>query len=275
MRKILLAAAALVVIGAAVGASVYYFTKGVADTASAFFATIASTGPEVAYRSASPAFQQAMSESSFTALVNRAGLTRFKSASWPERAVENGQGSVSGTLMLDGDVSLPAKVQLIKNAAGAWKVFNFTLQMPGGAQQGEPQPRPASGDQVSALIGDRAWSADGLSLVVLKLGNTVLVNTAPVVKPDSTIDATSLRLQFDAKTTGAQKLTRNCQKNEPCIELSANDSHYKIDESPNAAAILTITKMDAGRIEGEFSADMISLEGKLAIHQGRFVVSVK
>lgn len=292
MRKILLALGIVVVIGAAVGTSVYYFTKGVADTATVFFATIASSGPENAYRSASPAFQQAMSESSFAALANRAGLRRFKSASWPEREIENGRGSVSGTLLLDGDVSLPARVELTKNAAGAWQVFNFTLQMPGIAQQNAAQPQPATsppsqnqppkivastqeGDRVSAEIGDRTWSAGGSSLIVVKLGSTVLVNTAPIIKPDRTIDATTLRLQFDASATGTQKLTRDCQKNAPCIELSTNDSHYKTDESPNAEAALTITKMEAGKIEGDFSADMISLEGKLALHQGHFVVSVQ
>ncbi|WP_136626060.1 hypothetical protein [Bradyrhizobium macuxiense] len=106
MRKILIGVGVVVAIGAVADTTVYYFTKGIAESATNFFATIASDGPEAAYRSASPAFQQAMSESDFTALANRAGLTRYMSASWPERKVENGQGSVSGTLTLDNDVAL-------------------------------------------------------------------------------------------------------------------------------------------------------------------------
>lgn len=291
-RKILVAAGFVLVFGMVVGASVYYFTKGVADAASDFFATIASAGPEAAYRKTSPAFQQAMNESDFVTLVDRLGLTRFKSASWTEREVQSGQGSVSGTLVLDKDVSLPAKVQLTKNGAGDWQVFNFNLQLPGVAASGQSASQPApsqpsqgqppkvvsstqAGDEISAEIGDKPWSASGQSLIVLKLGNAVLVDTTPIVKADHTIDTTSLRLQFDGGATGTQKLTRNCQQNAPCLELSADGNHYKIDESPNATATLTITKEDAGRIEGSFSADIVALEGRLAVHQGHFVVTVK
>ncbi|KWV59523.1 hypothetical protein AS156_31330 [Bradyrhizobium macuxiense] len=112
-------------------------------------------------------------------------------------------------------------------------------------------------------------------MIVLKLGNAVLVNTAPIVKAAHTIDMTSPRLQFDGSATGTQKLTRNCQQNAPCLEFNAAGNHYKIDEGENAQATLTITKMDADRIEGDFSADIIALEGKLAIQKGHFAVTVK
>lgn len=296
-RKILLAIGIVVVVGAVVGASVYYFTRGVADGATDFFATIGAAGPQAAYRKASPAFRQAMSEGDFSALVERAGLARFKSASWTERKVENGAGSVSGTLLLEKDVSLPAKVQLARNSAGEWQVFNFTLQLPGAReavqqpqpapQTGIPQAQPSQdkppklasstqpGDEISADIGNKSWSADGTSLIVFKLGNTVLVNTAPVIEADHTIDTTTMRLQFDGSVGGTQTLGRDCQQNAPCLELSTGDSHYKVDNDANAHATLTITRMDDNRIEGDFSAEMISLEGKLGIHKGHFAVTVK
>jgi hypothetical protein len=292
MRKILIVIGTLVVIGAAIGTGVYYFTRGVADAATGFFASIASAGPQAAYRRASPAFQQAISESDFAVLANRVGLTHFKSASWPERKVENGQGSVSGTLALDNNVSLPAKVQLTKNAAGEWQVFHFNLTLPGAAtaQPSASQPTPnrppqsrrpkiasstAAGDEISAQIGDKPWLASGTSLITLKFGNAVIVSTAPVVKADHTIDSTSLTLQFDTSATGSQKFIRNCAQQAPCIELDTNGNHYKIDDSPNAQATLMITRMEAGKIEGDFSADMIALEGKLTLRQGHFAVTVK
>jgi len=275
-RKILSILGALVVVGGVVGTAVYYFTRGVADTATEFFTAIAASGPEAAYRKTSSAFQQAMSERDFIAFVERAGLNRFKSASWPSREIQSGKGTLNGTIVLNEDVSLPAKVELTKNAEGTWQVFNFTLQLP-GAHADSPQPQritstTQSGDEVGARLGDRSWTARGSSIIALKLGSAILVNTAPIVDPQShDVDLTTLRLQFDADASGTQALGRRCQQNAPCLELNTGDSHYKIDDN----ATLAITKRDDRRIEGVVSARMVSLEGKIAVENGHFSVTVK
>lgn len=108
-RKILSILGALVVIGGIAGATIYYFTRGVADTATAFFATIATSGPQTAYRNASPAFRQAMTEQDFIAFVERAGLGRFTSASWPSREIQNGRGTVNGTVSLGDSIRCPPR----------------------------------------------------------------------------------------------------------------------------------------------------------------------
>ncbi len=276
-RKILLGLAAVVVIGAAIGAGVYYFTKGLADAATGFFATVATSGPQAAYAKASTAFQRAMSESAFADLAARAGLSGFKSASWATRKVENGQGSVSGTITLDKGVSLPVTVQLTKDDDGEWRVFNFTMKMPGAGVTGKMPAAQAStgGDVVSAEIGGKPWMAQGSSVITLKLGNAMIVNTAPIVVKDGKISMTTLRLQFDGTATGVQKLGRDCKQNAPCPEMSTGDDHYKIDDSVADPATLTITSTEGGHMEGVFSAAMVSLDGKTAIHDGHFALTVK
>lgn len=306
-RKILAVLAIVVVIAAMIGSGIYFFTRGVADAATDFFATVSASGPQAAYRKASPAFRQAMGESAFTALAERAGLARFQHASWTQRKIENNTGSVSGTLRLDEDVSLPATVQLARNDAGQWQVFNFELKLPGGtssnlppsqqqqapAQTGlhaqlsvrppppssdAPEPGPDSNaqthDAISASIGGKPWSAGGTALLALKLGNAVVVNTAPMIRADHSIDATALQLQFDANANGAQTLGRDCGRSQPCLELTVDNNHYKVDPSAHTPATMTITRNDGHRIEGTFSADMVALEGKLAIQRGHFAVTL-
>lgn len=281
-KKLLIGLAALVVVAAAIVSAVFYFTGGMTDSATEFFATAASSGAPAAYGKASPAFRQAVSESDFEAIVDRLGLTRFKSASWPSREMQNGQGKVVGTLTLEGGVTLPATVNLVKNEAGQWQVFNFEVT-PAGANPGETQksaqpPKIESSaqasDSVDARIGEKNWSSSGTSMIAIELGNIVLVQTAPSVKSGD-IELTTLKLQFDETSTKPQVLGRECSTNGPCIELTDGGHEFLIDRASKEPAVLRITKAEGGSVEGTFSADMESLDGKVAIRDGHFHVTLK
>jgi hypothetical protein len=287
-KKLLIGLGAVAVIGAIAASAVFYFTRGVADAATDFFATVAASGPHAAYAKASPAFRQGQSESDFEELVARAGLRGFKEASWPNRKIENGQGSVTGTVTLDGGVTLPAVVRLTKSAAGEWQVFNFVLTPPGASdgqppkaeQPAENAPPPkiessaTAGDEVSAKIGDKTWASSGDGMIAIRLGDLLLVQTAPTIQ-SGTVDLTTLKLQFDGNSGQPQTLGRDCLHNTPCIELSKDGNQYKIDRNSAQSAILRITRAEGGTVEGTFSADMESLDGKVSIRDGHFHVSVK
>lgn len=303
-KKLLIGLAAVAVVAAVIVGTVFYFTSGISDAATDFFATTASSGAPAAYKKASGGFRQAVSEQEFEAIADRLGLAGFKSASWPTREMQNGRGKVVGTVTLEGDVTLPATVNLVRNEAGQWQVFNFELTPPGANpdQQAEqpqapaaqpPQPPESSpqpqapkaaerkiestaqaGDSISAKIGDRDWSSSGTGMIAVALGNVLLVQTTPSVESGD-IDLTTLKLQFDATSLQEQALARDCNANGPCIELSRDGHEFLIDRASKQPAVLKITKVEGNTVEGTFSADMESLDGKAAIRDGHFRVTLK
>ncbi|MFE0019314.1 hypothetical protein ACFWXH_31000 [Mesorhizobium sp. NPDC059054] len=312
-KKLLIGLGAVAVVAAIIVSAVFYFTSGISDAATDFFATTASSGAPAAYKKAAGGFRQAVSEQDFVAIADRLGLAKFKSASWPTREMQNGQGKVVGTVTLEGDVTLPATVNLVKNEAGQWQVFNFELAPPGAnpGQQAEqpktPEPpkqaeqTPAApmkpqeppmkpqepkaaeqkiestaqaGDSISAKIGDKDWSSSGTGMIAVALGNVLLVQTTPSVQGDD-IDLTTLKLQFDATSLQEQMLARDCNANGPCIELHGDGHEFLIDRASKEPAVLRITRVEGNSIEGTFSADMESLDGKAAIRDGRFHVTLK
>ncbi|MCG7509094.1 hypothetical protein [Mesorhizobium retamae] len=305
-KKLLIGLAAVAVVAAVIVGTVFYFTSGISDAATDFFATTASSGAPAAYRKAAGGFRQAVSEQEFEAIADRLGLAGFKSASWPTREMQNGRGKVVGTVTLEGDVTLPATVNLVRNEAGQWQVFNFELTPPGanpGQQAAQPQaPEPPkqaeqtpappmkpqapkaaeqkiestaqAGDGISAKIGDKEWSSSGTGMIAVALGNVLLVQTTPSVESGD-IDLTTLKLQFDATSLQEQTLARDCNANGPCIELSRDGHEFLIDRASKQPAVLKITKADGNTVEGTFSADMESLDGKAAIRDGHFRVTLK
>ncbi|HEV2505353.1 MAG TPA: hypothetical protein VGV39_19915 [Mesorhizobium sp.] len=302
-KKLLIGLAAVAVVAAVIVGTVFYFTSGISDAATDFFATTASSGAAAGYKKAAGGFRQAVSEQDFEAAVQRLGLARFKSASWPTREMQSGQGKVVGTVTLEGDITLPATVNLVRNEAGQWQVFNFELTPP-GANPGQPAEQPTApepskqapqppakpqvpkaaeqkiestaqpGDSVSARIGDKDWSSSGTGMIAVALGNVLLVQTTPSVQR-SDIDLTTLKLQFDATSLQEQTLARDCNANGPCIELSRDSHEFLIDRASKQPALLRITKVDGNAIEGTFSADMESLDGKATIRDGHFHVTLK
>lgn len=305
-KKLLIGLGVVAVVAAVIVSAVFYFTSGISDAATDFFATTASSGAPAAYRKASGGFRQAVSEQDFAAIADRLGLAKFKSASWPTREMQNGRGKVVGTVTLEGDVTLPATVNLVKNEAGQWQVFNFELAPPGAnpgqqaqqrqapepPKQAEQTPAPPmkpqapkaaeqkiestaqAGDSISAKIGDKEWSSSGTGMIAVALGNVLLVQTTPSVESGD-IDLTTLKLQFDATSLQEQTLERDCNANGPCIELNGDGHEFRIDRASKEPAVLRITRVEGNSIEGTFSADMESLDGKAAIRDGRFHVTLK
>lgn len=305
-KKLLIGLGVVAVVAAVIVGAVFYFTSGISDAATDFFATTASSGAPAAYKKASGGFRQAVSESDFEAIADRLGLAKFKSASWPTREMQNGRGKVVGTVTLEGDITLPATVNLVKNEAGQWQVFNFELAPPGAnpgqqaeqpktpepPKQAEQAPEPPAkpqtpkaaeqkiestaqaGDSISARIGDKDWSSSGTGMIAVALGNVLLVQTTPSAGSGD-VDLTTLKLQFDATSLQEQALGRDCNANGPCIELHGNGHEFLIDRASRQPAVLKITKVDGNAIEGTFSADMESLDGKATIRDGRFHVTLK
>lgn len=303
-KKLLIGLGAVAVAAAVIVGAVFYFTSGISDAATDFFATTAGSGASAGYRKAAGGFRQAVSEQDFEAIVDRLGLAKFKSASWPTREMQNGQGKVVGTLTLEGDITLPATVNLVKNEAGQWQVFNFELTPPGanpGQQAAQPkapeppkqavqtppatsqepkaaerkiEPTGQPGDTISARIGEKDWSSSGSSLITVPLGNIMMVLTGPTVNGND-IDLTTLKLQFDATSLQEQTLGRDCKGNVACIELHVDNHEFRIDRASKQPAVLKITRAEGDTVEGTFSAEMESLDGKAAIRDGHFRVTVK
>jgi hypothetical protein len=139
LRVILIVVGVLVVIGALGFGAAFYFTRGATDAADAFFHSLATDGPEVAYSQTAPSFRASTSQTDFIAAVNQLGLRKYKSASWDSRSVENSKAELDGTLSLEGG-ALPVKVQLAKDDTGTWRIITLSLPTTGLQRTGSVAP---------------------------------------------------------------------------------------------------------------------------------------
>jgi hypothetical protein len=116
---ILLAILALV----ALFGSIFFFTSGAADAADAFFARIAEGDIEGAYASTAEEFRADTPVEEFGAFLETTALSRFESATWNSRSVENNRATISGTITTTDGGRIPMTVGLVKEQ-GEWRVLS-------------------------------------------------------------------------------------------------------------------------------------------------------
>lgn len=108
---------------------VFRMTAPVANAATRFVIAAGSTGPAAAYAETAPGLRQAMPEPVFEARLRQLRLTQARSASWNNRSLNGGSGTVSGMVELASGESTPLTVQLMKSN-GVWRVSDFAYGVP-------------------------------------------------------------------------------------------------------------------------------------------------
>lgn len=126
MKWILVGAAGVVVVVALVIGAIFLATDPAVDAANTFLNHVGNGRVEQAYKEAAPAFRQRQTLDGFRTAVQRYGMDRYASASWPSREIGGNQALLKGTITLRGGGSLAANVGLVK-LDGSWRVYGMTF----------------------------------------------------------------------------------------------------------------------------------------------------
>lgn len=122
-------------------AAAFYFTSGVTKVGDVFFAAVGSGDLDQAYSTLSNDFRAGTSETELTAYLAANGMDSVTDTSWSSRAVNNGRGSLTGTLTTAGGESIPVGIDLVKEE-GQWKIYAIrkTAATPGASNAAKGLP---------------------------------------------------------------------------------------------------------------------------------------
>lgn len=127
----LIAMVSMVILVLLLIAMVFMLTKGPAESADAHFATLKSGSVELAYRQTSGVFQQSTSINNYKQfLAAYPILSDVADTQFLERSVENGQGTLKGSLIDSKGNRVPITIKLIQEQ-GDWKILAIDLPQGG------------------------------------------------------------------------------------------------------------------------------------------------
>jgi hypothetical protein len=124
----------LAVIGVIV-AIVFGATKGVVKAGESFLAQVSEGKIAEAYASSSSTLQSQQDVESFEANVKKLGLVDYASVSWSNRSVNNGTGTLEGTITTKKGSSVPIFMEFVKEG-DVWKVLSVKVPQAGVAANG-------------------------------------------------------------------------------------------------------------------------------------------
>lgn len=120
--KIIGALALLVVLGiVAVG----YFTRGMTDTADAFFTAVGAKDWPAAKQQLSKGFQKDTTDAELAKFLADSDLDTYADASWTRREVSGARGELEGTVTNAEGGVVPVKLVLVKEG-DAWKLHHLS-----------------------------------------------------------------------------------------------------------------------------------------------------
>lgn len=100
---------------------VLQLTSGLVKSADAFFAQIATGNTQAAYESTTKSLQLITTYEGFENLVVQQRLDTYASSSWSSRSIENGFGTLNGTVTLSDGTTYQTDLEFQKEE-GVWKV---------------------------------------------------------------------------------------------------------------------------------------------------------
>jgi len=127
--------AGLVLLAGVIVAGVFYATSGVTGAADKFYETARSGNSEELYALTSAQLKSVTSAEQLIAYVQANRFNQVADTSWTSRAIENGIGSVEGTLTLDDGGAIPVAMQLVQEGED-WKVSFIELRVQAGLSDG-------------------------------------------------------------------------------------------------------------------------------------------
>jgi hypothetical protein len=132
----------LIILGAVVGglavlvgtiiALVFWLTGGAVEASEKFLALIVQERMEEAYQSTAAGFRSQQDAATFAETVREIGLTRYKSASWTQRQIENDRATLEGSVTTVDGGTIPLTMALVSEG-DEWKVLRLTTPAAGAA----------------------------------------------------------------------------------------------------------------------------------------------
>lgn len=135
----------LAILAAVIVALVFWFTGGAVDASEKFLALLAQDRIEDAYQSTATGFRSQQDAASFAATVKAIGLTRYASASWANRRIENNRATLEGSVTTTDGGTIPLTIELVSED-DEWKVLGLTTPMAGAAIADGEKRKPAAPD---------------------------------------------------------------------------------------------------------------------------------
>lgn len=124
---------------------VFWFTGGAVDETERFLALIAQDKIEEAYQSTATGFRSQQDSASFAATVKGIGLTRYASASWTNRQIENNRATLEGSVTTTDGGTIPLTIKLVSEG-DEWKVLSLTTPAAGAAIADSANRKPVVPD---------------------------------------------------------------------------------------------------------------------------------
>jgi hypothetical protein len=159
-QRFLIVAGAVVIAFAGVFSLVWKLTGALADTADGFFLAVKAGEYEQAREYLAEDFRAATSDADLRNFVERSALTRYASASWTSRSIQNTSGYLAGTVVTETGGSIPMEISLVREH-GAWKILS--LRKPeAGLLGSEGQQPPSAAEQLRLVRQATASFADAV-----------------------------------------------------------------------------------------------------------------
>jgi hypothetical protein len=132
---------------------VVWSTGGAVEATDQFLALIAQDKIDEAYQSTATGFRSQQDAASFGATVKSIGLTRYASASWANRQIQNDRATLEGSVTTADGGTIPLTIELVSEG-DAWKVLSLTAPMAGAAiaDGGNRKPAVPDDDAVRQLV---------------------------------------------------------------------------------------------------------------------------
>lgn len=122
----------LAVLGGAIIGLVFWFTGGAVEASEEFLALIAKERIEEAYQSTAAGFRSQQDAATFAVTVKEIGLTRYQSASWTNRQIQNDRATLEGSVTTVDGGTIPLTIALVSEG-DEWRVLSLTAPMAGAA----------------------------------------------------------------------------------------------------------------------------------------------
>jgi hypothetical protein len=149
VRKLFIIVVAVIggvaVLAAVVIGGVFWFTGGAVEASEKFLALVAQEKMEEAYESTATGFRSRQDAASFAATVRRIGLTRYESASWAQRQIQNDRATLEGSVKTADGATIPLTITLVSEG-DEWRVLGLTTPAAGAAIADSAKATPAAPD---------------------------------------------------------------------------------------------------------------------------------
>jgi len=119
--KILAAIVGVIVLAVA---AALFLTRGVADAADDFFASVEDDALPAAYSMLSQAFRAGTSQAELERFLDQQGMRTVVETRWSSRRVENGQGFLEGRLITATDGEIPVSIHLVQEQ-DEWRIHRI------------------------------------------------------------------------------------------------------------------------------------------------------